>query len=181
MRERERQRGRVCVCVLHGYIGLWIIPTVDHYHPSTCWLNFVFFLLKPHFVVQSSESRPVPLWMNYFLVKEEDISVVISLFSDPYLDSANSSCGWSTVWESRPVPLWMNYFLVKEENISAVISLFSDPYLDLANSSCGWSTVWLLMGSVTSVWFSSVQLDLFIFQIFIDFRRWTCWLWMVGC
>jgi hypothetical protein len=137
MRESERQRGRVCVCVLHGYIGLWIIPTVDHYHASTCWLNFVFFLLKPHFVVQSSESRPVPLWMNYFLVKEE--------------------------------------------NISAVISLFSDPYLDLANSSCGWSTVWLLMGSVTSVWFSSVQLDLFIFQIFIDFRRWTCWLWMVGC
>jgi hypothetical protein len=55
--------------------------------------------------------------------------------------------------------------------VSVVISLFSDPHLDLANSSCGWSTVWLLMGSVTSVWFSSVQLDLFIFQIFIDFRR----------
>ncbi len=109
----------MCVCIARLY------RPVNHTHCGSLssinlLVEFCLFLLKPHFVVQSSESRPVPLRMNYFLVKEE--------------------------------------------NISVVISLFSDPYPDLANSSCGWSTVWLLMGSVTSVWFSSVQLDLYLFS-----------------
>ncbi len=90
-------------------------------------------------MVQSSESRPVPSWMNYFLVKEEEYK-----------------CGHKFVCSLTHTQIWL-------------IPLVDGP-------QC-----WLLMASVTSVWFSSVQLDLFIFQIFIDFRRWTCWLWMVGC